>query len=107
MTLHTSARLPDEQRRSDVDGAFAAVSSVIRASEISQFAFCRRAWWLGTVKGYRPTNQAALAAGGEYHTGHGRMVAASLRWRRAGYVLLGLGVLLGIVLAVYWLGVGL
>jgi CRISPR/Cas system-associated exonuclease Cas4 (RecB family) len=80
---------------------------VIRASEISQYVFCRRAWWLSVVKGYRPINRAALAAGGDYHARHGHMVAASLHWRRAGYALLGLGVLLGIALAVYWLGVGL
>jgi CRISPR/Cas system-associated exonuclease Cas4 (RecB family) len=84
-----------------------SASPVIRASEISQYVFCRRAWWLGAVKGYRPINQAALAAGEEYHARHGHMVAVSLRWRRAGYVLLGLGVLLGIGLTVYWVGVGL
>ena len=29
---------------------------VIRASEIGQYVFCQRAWWLGTVQGYRPVN---------------------------------------------------
>ena len=33
---------------------------IVRASEIGQYAFCARAWWLGRVKGYRSTNVAAM-----------------------------------------------
>ena len=68
---------------------------VIRASEIGQYVFCHRAWWLGTVQGHRSANEAALAAGTETHVRHGRTVAASHRWQRAGYVLLVLGGALG------------
>lgn len=72
---------------------------IIRASEIGQYVFCHRAWWLGRVRGYRPMNETALAAGTQAHARHGETVAASQRWQRAGYVLLALGgVLAGIAL---------
>jgi hypothetical protein len=75
---------------------------IIRASEINQFAFCQRAWWLGTVQGYRPINEAELRAGTEAHRQHGRTVAASQRWQRMGYVLLVLG---GLLLTLFLCGV--
>jgi hypothetical protein len=55
---------------------------VIRASEIGQHAYCARAWWLGRVKGYRSTNEAAMRAGSEAHQDHGRAVEGyhRLRW---------------------------
>lgn len=68
---------------------------IIRASEISQYVFCHRAWWLGTVRGYRSVNEAALAAGTQTHARHGHIVAASQRWQRVGYALLVLAGALG------------
>ena len=67
---------------------------IIRASEIGQYVFCHRAWWLGTVQGYRPVNEAELSAGTQAHLQHGRTVAGSRRWNRVGYALLLLGGLL-------------
>ncbi len=87
-------------------GDVTPLSSIIRASEIGQFVFCERAWWLGAVQGYRPVNDAALAAGTLAHARHGRGVAASQRWQQAGYVLLVLGALLGAVALCYLLGGG-
>jgi hypothetical protein len=72
-----------------------SLTPIIRASEISQYVFCHRAWWLGTVQGYRPVNDAALSAGTRAHLQHGRTVATSQRWQRVGYALLILGGLLG------------
>ncbi len=76
-------------------GEAAPLTSIIRASEIGHYVFCQRAWWLGTVQGYRPVNDAALAAGTQAHVRHGRTVAALQHWQRVGYILLVLGVLLG------------
>ena len=87
-------------------GDAAPLSSIIRASEIGQFVFCQRAWWLGAVQGYRPVNDAALAAGTQAHARHGRSVAASQRWQQVGYILLVLGALLGAVALCYLLGGG-
>jgi hypothetical protein len=70
---------------------------IVRASEISQYAFCHRAWWLGTVQGYRPVNEALLESGTQAHHRHGLAVAASQRWQRVGYALLAIGILLGAV----------
>lgn len=47
---------------------------VIRASEVGQYAFCARAWWLARVKGQRSTNVAALERGTARHRAHGRAV---------------------------------
>jgi hypothetical protein len=69
----------------------------IRASEIGQYVFCHRAWWLGAVQGYRPVNDAALEAGTRAHLRHGRTVAGSQRWQRVGYTLL---ILAGMLIAV-------
>jgi hypothetical protein len=87
-------------------GGAAPLSSIIRASEIGQFVFCERAWWLGAVQGYRSVNDAALAAGIQAHARHGQSVAASQRWQQVGYGLLVLGALLGAVALCYLLGGG-
>jgi hypothetical protein len=90
-TLHSTDPSPGPR------GDAAPLSSIIRASEIGQFVFCQRAWWLGAVQGYRPVNDAALAAGSQAHARHGRSVAALLHWQQVGYVLLVLGALLGML----------
>lgn len=73
--------------------------SIIRASEIAQYAYCARAWWLGQVKGYRSTNVAAMRQGTARHRTHGRAVVGYHLLRRAAVVLL---VLAGVLL-VAWL----
>jgi len=54
---------------------------VIRASEIGEYVYCHRAWWLRHVHGLTSANVAELAGGTATHAGHGRLVglAASLR----------------------------
>jgi len=71
-----------------------STTPIIRASEIGQYVFCQRAWWLGNVRGYQPVNEAALKAGSQAHARHGHTVATSQRWQRVAYVLLILGGLL-------------
>ena len=55
---------------------------VIRASEIGQYKYCARAWWLGSVLGVPSSNTRELAHGEEHHQTHGRQVqtAGLLRW---------------------------
>jgi CRISPR/Cas system-associated exonuclease Cas4 (RecB family) len=48
----------------------------IRASEISSFVYCQRAWWY-RLQGNEPENQAELAAGSQLHQHHGRQVMAA------------------------------
>jgi hypothetical protein len=66
---------------------------VIRASEIGQYAFCARAWWLGRVRGYRSTNVAAMRQGTARHRGHGRTVAGYHLLQRLALALIALAVL--------------
>ena len=66
---------------------------IIRASEIGQYAFCARAWWLGRVKGYRSTNMAAMREGTSQHRSHGRRVAGYHLLQRLAFVLLVLAAL--------------
>jgi hypothetical protein len=72
---------------------------IIRASEIAQYAFCARAWWLGRVQGYRSTNVAAMQQGTAQHRRHGRSVVGYHLLRR---LAVGLIVLAGL-LAGAWL----
>lgn len=61
---------------------------MIRASEVGEYVYCARAWWLKRVQGVQSTNVAALRAGTAAHDQHGRGVAATLTQRRAARILL-------------------
>lgn len=54
---------------------------VVRASELGEYLYCRRAWWLHQVRGYASSKGQRLAEGTAAHAGHGRQVglAAALR----------------------------
>ena len=59
--------------------------ATIRASEVGQYIYCARAWWLERVQGHEPTNAEALERGRESHDAHGRLVASAVRqaaWAR-------------------------
>jgi hypothetical protein len=73
---------------------------VIRASEIGQYAYCARAWWLRRVLDYRSQNVEEMAAGAEEHTNHGRRVVSYYRWRGLAYLLLSLAAVVGLLL--FW-----
>jgi hypothetical protein len=77
---------------------------ILKASEIAEYAFCRRAWWLHQVIGYRPANLTALQDGAAAHERHGARVAAALRWRRLAYgaLLLAALLLIGLVCWAAW-----
>jgi CRISPR/Cas system-associated exonuclease Cas4 (RecB family) len=65
----------------------------VRASEISAYVYCARAWWY-RQQGLESENQADLAAGTEIHSQHGRTILASGCLRTAAYTLLLLSILL-------------
>jgi hypothetical protein len=70
---------------------------IIKASELAEFDYCRRAWWLRHVKKVSPVAMSpAIKRGRAHHTAHYGQVqmTAILQW--AGYLLLagGVGLLL-------------
>ncbi|WP_029214986.1 hypothetical protein [Kallotenue papyrolyticum] len=68
---------------------------LIRASEIGEYVYCRRAWWLRVVCGQQPADQARRAQGQALHLRHGRQVWLAQILAALGLVLalLGIGVL--------------
>lgn len=67
---------------------------IIRASELAQYEYCARAWWLGRVKGRRSANVKALGQGTARHRAHGRAVVSYHRLRWLAVALLGLALVL-------------
>ena len=61
---------------------------IIRASEIGEYVFCHRAWWLRHTRGLASANVRALAEGAAAHAGHGRRVGASVALRGLAVLLL-------------------
>ena len=78
---------------------------IIRASEIGQYDFCARAWWLGSIEGVQPSNIRELQAGTRAHAEHGRQVrrAAQLQW--AAILLVALGVIVFVLALIARLGI--
>jgi hypothetical protein len=50
---------------------------LIRASEIGEHVYCRRAWWLRHVEGLEPEGRARRERGTALHARHGRRVRIS------------------------------
>lgn len=63
---------------------------IIRASEVGQYTYCARAWWLGSVLGLPSANRAEMAAGVAAHRAHGQRVQAAGSLARAAWILLAL-----------------
>lgn len=63
----------------------------IRASEVGDYVYCHRAWWLRQVEGLVPEHRDRLRSGTVQHARHGMAVRASGILLLAGVVLLVLG----------------
>ena len=61
---------------------------VIRASEIGEYVFCHRAWWLHQVQGETSANTRELAEGTARHAQHGRQVGLATALRTLAVLLL-------------------
>jgi hypothetical protein len=55
---------------------------VLRASEIGEYVFCHRAWWLHRIQGIESVNRAQMQAGTARHLAHGRAVQRADALRR-------------------------
>ncbi len=67
---------------------------IIRASEIGQYDYCARAWWLGSVQGVAPSNVNELQSGTRLHEQHGRVVARAALVQQGAILLLIVGIIL-------------
>jgi len=69
---------------------------IIRASEIGEYVYCARAWWLRRVEGLEPDHRERREHGTLMHQRHGRAVAGSrlLIWLVAALVVVALVLLL-------------
>jgi CRISPR/Cas system-associated exonuclease Cas4 (RecB family) len=51
--------------------------ALLRASEVGEYVYCARAWWLRRVAGVEPAGAERREQGAALHAAHGRAVAAS------------------------------
>lgn len=72
----------------------------LNASEIGQYAFCARAWWLNMVKKLEPVNVAELARGIAAHERHGWQVSLARSLNKVAIAMFGGGVLAVLIWAV-------
>jgi hypothetical protein len=67
---------------------------IIRASEIGQYDYCAKAWWLGSIEDVQPSNVRELQAGTAAHEQHSRRVNRAARMQQGAIGLLVMGVIL-------------
>jgi len=71
------------------------------ASEVGEYAYCARAWWLHRVVGHAPGDPDRLDQGRRGHAAHGRALARAAALRRlAVWLVFGAG----LAFALYGLG---
>ncbi|MEA3336421.1 MAG: hypothetical protein U9R25_10960 [Chloroflexota bacterium] len=78
--------------------------SILRASEIGEYLYCSRAWWLRRVRNVPSDNVASLQAGQDEHDRHARSVAGYHRQRRLAFLLGTLALLTAVVALLMALG---
>lgn len=74
--------------------------SLVRASDIGAWAFCRRAWYLAQVRGVAHARPEQLQRGTAAHTQHGQQVRRADSMQRWGVWLVGVGALIVVLLAI-------
>jgi len=72
---------------------------IIRASEIGEYVFCHRAWWLHQIQGVESANRELMSAGTQYHQAHGRAVIRSNVLQRAALVFFAVAIVAAILVA--------
>lgn len=66
---------------------------ILRASEIGEYAYCHRSWWLRRVQGAESSNRLQMEAGIVRHLAHGRRLRNAEQLWRAGLIVLVLAAL--------------
>lgn len=68
------------------------------ASELGEYVYCRRAWWLHRIQGHDPHNTSALDRGQAAHSRHSLRVSIARGMMRVGRLLLAAGILLILII---------
>jgi len=68
--------------------------SLIKASELAEYGFCHKSWWLRNICQLSPANQANLTRGQRVHTRNEHQVQSANRWQQASFILFGIGLLI-------------
>jgi hypothetical protein len=74
-----------------------------RASEVGEFTYCHRAWWLHQIQGHRPVNQAVLARGEQAHASHSALVRLAALLRRGALLAAAAGIVMVLIGLALWL----
>jgi CRISPR/Cas system-associated exonuclease Cas4 (RecB family) len=74
----------------------------IRASELGEYLYCRRSWWLRRVKGYRPNNTPQRTTGDTYHQQHYERVQQSENLTRAVTIFMALLLTISALVVAWW-----
>lgn len=77
---------------------------IIRASEIGEYVFCHRAWWLHHIQGVESANRVAMQFGVTRHHQHGRAVQRALWLHQAALVCAGLAIVCAVVAILFSAG---
>jgi len=80
-------------------------SAPIRASELAQFSFCHRAWWLSTVRKLPADSEVGFKRGRAAHARYERRVRRTASWRRAGFIFVAVGGVF-LLIALIWVVAG-
>ncbi len=83
-------------------GAIKGEERWLTASEIGQWGYCHRAWWLAYIRGESPGDEDIFLQGLSEHASHARTVRKSQYARYAALLLLAIALLLlGLTLLLY------
>lgn len=78
---------------------FSADAAILRASEIGEYVFCHRAWWLHRVRGLESANRAQMDTGIAQHLQHGRAAQRADTLTRAALMLAALALFFALLFA--------
>jgi CHASE3 domain sensor protein len=75
--------------------------SLVRASDIGAWAYCRRAWYLAHVRGMAHARPELLQRGNAAHAQHGQQVRRAATAQRVGLWLIVAGALLALLAGLF------
>ena len=72
---------------------------IIRASEIGEYVFCHRAWWLHQIQDIESVNRELMSTGTRHHQAHGYAVIRANVLQRAALAFFAIAICAAILFA--------